>query len=645
MLASVLVLVLAVAAPAAPPLLSLVAGDGEIGGTIQATATLSGSPDATGEIVFDVFGPGDASCSTTGQALEPKPVSGEGEYVSAAFAPTAAGVYSWSAHYSGDEPADSLCATSNVAKASPTLTGSASAATAGATIHDEASLSGGFTPTGELTFSVYAPTDTGCSTPLATGSATLQGGAARSADYLPSQAGEFRWTAAYPGDANNEAASTSCNLAGQTSVVAKASPTLSGLATSAVVVGQPITDAVTVSAGFAAGGELLFRAYGPADPDCSGAPAYEQAVSVNGDGTYAPAGFAPGPGLYRWTVGYGGDANNEAADLACGAGNQASAVGTIAVTLKVSASGGTVGSPVAATATIAEGATPGGQITFKAFPPADATCAGAPAFSSTAAVAGNGTYTSGPFVPARVGSFRWSVDYSGDPNHAAASSSCGAAASAVTRAVPSILGWTKKRITLGDSVQDTAALQGAQAPTGTVTFRVYGPNTVGCAKPLLVNTVAISGSGPLKSAPFAPQRPGRYSFLASYSGDAANAAAAEGCESALQSVVVKKRRPRVTPRAQLNGSRQISILARLAGAFSPSGRIEFRLYRPGDRLCRLRPALSGSTSVTRNGTHSLAEYLATRGGVYRLVVGYTGDLRNDRFAASCRQAQPIRVAP
>ncbi|HSR94895.1 MAG TPA: hypothetical protein VLK56_08515, partial [Solirubrobacterales bacterium] len=438
-------LLLAVASSADPSTLSVVAGDAVIGQTIQATAQLSESPNAEGEISFEVFGPEDPTCS--GPALNPAPasapVSGEGEYLSGEFTPPEAGVYHWSAHYSGDEvgnpAADSTCsASSTVSKASPGLTGSASAGVVNTAIHDEATVTGGFSPTGEVIFRIYGPGDTACLTPLETDAVPLQGVNAVSANFLPQQAGEFRWTASYEGDANNEAAELPCGSANQASTVSKASPGLAGVATSAVVVGSPITDGVTVSGGFEAGGQLVFRAYGPGNQTCAGAAAYEATVAVAGNGSYSPAGFSPGAGLYRWTASYEGDANNEAAELPCGSANQASAVGTITPTLAASATDATVGHPVSATASIQEGAIPTGQITFTAFSPGDTNCSGAAAFSSTVDVSGNGSYRSAVFVPTRVGTFRWTVSYSGDPNHAATTAGCGKATSSVSPASPSI---------------------------------------------------------------------------------------------------------------------------------------------------------------------------------------------------------------
>jgi hypothetical protein len=47
--------------------------------------------------------------------------------------------------------------------------------------------------------------------------------------------------------------------------------------------------------------------------------------------------------------------------------------------------------------------------------------------------------------------------------------------------------------------------------------------------------------------------------------------------------------------------------------------------------------------VRSNGSYLLGVYLATKLGIYRLSVGYSGDPRNRRDEGNCREAQPIRV--
>ena len=147
-----------------------------------------------------------------------------------------------------------------------------------------------------MTFSVYGPADTDCSTPLKTAAVPLQNGHATSANFLAQQAGEYRWTAEYEGDAQQRSGRLGCGAANQTSTVGKASPTL------------------------ARGGDLgrqsrsadhrqrdpcrRLRGRRPARlprlrPRRSDLRRHRQVRSdgaVNGNGSYSPAGFRPGGG-------------------------------------------------------------------------------------------------------------------------------------------------------------------------------------------------------------------------------------------------------------------------------------------------------------------------------------------------------------
>ena len=636
-------------ARASPGLSGTATSSAVVGSTITDQVTLSAGFSPGGQIVFRAFGPGDSSCSGSIAYEATVSVSGNGSYSPAGFSP-GPGVYRWTAGYAGDtnnETAGLGCnasgQSSTVTKATPALTGSAGSATVGGSIHDVVTVSGGFSPGGEVTFSVFAPGDTGCATPLETTSAPISAGKATSDDFPTPQAGEFRWTASYAGDANNETVELGCNSANQSSAVAKASPGLTGTATSSAVVGSTITDQVTLSAGFSPGGQIVFRAFGPGDSTCGSTPAYEATVPVSGNGSYSPTGFAPGTGLYRWTAKYEGDGNNQSVGLGCNASGQSSAVGMIDPGLSAGASGGTVGTQVTASATLSEGATPAGEIVFKVFQTGDANCSGAAMFSSTVKVSGNGVYRSDAFLPARVGAYRWTVAYSGDAHHTPASVGCGQATSTIVQAKPSIAGTAPQRVVVGTAFQDIATLKGGFAPNGTVTFRIYGPVAGGCSGPAFINTIAVKNNGTVGSDPFVPLQAGRYSFAVSYSGDSDNQSASEPCDSPSQVVQVMKRSPLVKPRAALVGGRRISIRARLSGALSPTGSITFKLYGPNDNRCRRKPKFSGKVAVKANGTIPLARYLATKAGAYRLSVAYSGDKRNLGYKGTCSTAQSIRI--
>ncbi len=69
---------------------------------------------------------------------------------------------------------------------------------------------------------------------------------AESDEFMPTKAGTYFWIATYNGDANNEAVSGVCGDQGETSVVDKASPTISTSATNGTLPGASIHDVATV---------------------------------------------------------------------------------------------------------------------------------------------------------------------------------------------------------------------------------------------------------------------------------------------------------------------------------------------------------------------------------------------------------------
>ncbi len=315
-------------AKAAPTLTTNASANVVLGGPVHDTATLAGGSSPGGQITFNLYGPDDANCSGTPAFTDTKAVSGDGSYDSADFIPTQAGVYRWTAAYSGDsnnDSASSPCNAANesvtVAKAAPTLTTNASAnVVLGGPVHDTATLAGGSSPGGQITFNLYGPDDANCSgTPAFTDTKAVSGdGSYDSADFIPTQAGVYRWTAAYSGDSNNDSASSPCNAANESVTVAKAAPTLTTNASANVVLGGPVHDTATLAGGSSPGGQITFNLYGPDDANCSGTPAFTDTKAVSGDGSYDSADFIPTQaGVYRWTAAYSGDSNNNSAAGAC----------------------------------------------------------------------------------------------------------------------------------------------------------------------------------------------------------------------------------------------------------------------------------------------------------------------------------------
>jgi hypothetical protein len=107
------------------------------------------------------------------------------------------------------------------------------------------------------------------------------------------------------------------------------------------------------------------------------------------------------------------------------------------ITTQVSSSSITLGQQTFDTATLVNGFSQTGTITFRLFGPNNATCTGTPVFTSIQSVGGNNTYSSTSFTPTAVGTYNWTASYSGDASNPAVATACGDANETVTvNAVP-----------------------------------------------------------------------------------------------------------------------------------------------------------------------------------------------------------------
>jgi len=93
--------------------------------------------------------------------------------------------------------------------------------------------------------------------------------------------------------------------------------------------------------------------------------------------------------------------------------------------------------------------------------------------------------------------------------------------------------------TFGKNVTDGAVLSAGAAPTGTITFTLYGIGDSTCAgASLFTSVVDVSGNGNYSSASFEPTGVGTYYWTAAYSGDAKNNPKSVACASVGQSVTI-----------------------------------------------------------------------------------------------------------
>ncbi|MEA5454873.1 hypothetical protein SPF06_09080 [Sinomonas sp. JGH33] len=187
----------------------------DLGGSVQDSATLTGATStAGGTVTYTVY----TNDTCTAGAQDAGTVSVINGVVPGSNAITfnTAGTYYWQAVYSGDannNGATSPCTAEQVVvnKAQPTV------ATAQDLIpNDNFTLSGGFSPTGTVTFNLYAPSDATCSgTPVLSQTVSVNGNGTYStanSTFHAITAGTWRWASSYSGDSNNLTASSACGV-------------------------------------------------------------------------------------------------------------------------------------------------------------------------------------------------------------------------------------------------------------------------------------------------------------------------------------------------------------------------------------------------------------------------------------------------
>jgi hypothetical protein len=302
----------------------------------------------------------------------------------------------------------------------------------GTVIHDTATVSGGNSPTGTVTFRLFANTAdcTAGSAALLTSTDGLTVSApilATSKDLVTTGVGTFQWLATYSGDQANHSVSSVCGS--EPVSVSRATPAITTDASAGGPLGTAIHDSATLTGGNSPTGTVTFTLFAgtasctdgnalytsPAEPLSTTAP--HTATS----GTYIPAGL----GTFQWRATYSGDANNQGTSSACG--DEPDAIGQAAPTITTTASAGGV-APVSVhdTATLAGGVNPSGTVVFALYPDTASCSAGTSAlYTSPAEALAAGVATSGSFSLASAGTDQWKATYSGDTNNAAVSSRCG----------------------------------------------------------------------------------------------------------------------------------------------------------------------------------------------------------------------------
>jgi hypothetical protein len=300
-----------------------------VGSSIADQATVSGGDHPTGTVTFNLYdNPNGTGTPLFTDANEP--LSG-GTASSGSYTTSATGTDYWVATYNGDANNNPVSSTNagepvKITPASPSVSVSApSTGTAGQAIAApaiQASLSGGFSPSGTITFVVFGPQSSAPSNCTSGGTTVGDASVSKNGSYHPSAAftpptpGDYWWYASYGGDANNSRAASTCGAAMTETVVSaprvsggggggggvgpKSTSTVLSSSPNPSLAGQPVTFTATISPA-PDGGTVRFTDPGTTIAGCG-------VVPVSSTGQASCTTTLTAPGSYQVQAIYSGDA-------------------------------------------------------------------------------------------------------------------------------------------------------------------------------------------------------------------------------------------------------------------------------------------------------------------------------------------------
>jgi putative cell wall-binding protein len=668
------------------PVVTTVPASTTVGTAVTTTATLNpvaGAAAPTGTVRFRAFPAGNTTCNPASDRLfsRDRALNAAGTTAdSNSYVPPGAGTYYIEAQYDGDANYKSFvtcvqatvvtkAATTTAVNVSPNSVGVGEPATAAAKVTVP---SNGPNPAGTMTFVVYGPTDDTCSgTPTPAGSsAILPNGTATSDPFSTLVKGTYHFVATYSGDPNYLTSTSSCTANPAALDVKKATAPIS-VATSpgAITIGDSFNATATLTAPPgtppAYTGNITFNVYGPGDTTCTGTPAFADVeVPVTLGGSAVSPAFSPAaPGTYRVIASYGPEASFTKVDTVCDAAGTTVDVSQAVPGITASVSPTTIayGGTTTPSATLTGPSTlvaPTGVVTFSLYGPNDPTCADPTPTTTTGTVNASGVATGSPdFAPTGPGTYQVVAEYDGsDANYTGATSTCGDTPLVVTKATPNVIGIVAPpSVTLGGSSTPQVIVTppaGTVPPTGTATFKIYGPGDTTCTTPLVTNTnVALVPTGPGISgvAPlFTPTAAGIYRVQVTYNGDSNFTAFTTGCDDTLLTVgqAAAPVSLTVVPNPGTAGDSIVgtATLAPPANTPPPTGNVEFSIYAPGV-ACTGTATATRTTALTGPGTSAVAgSFATTTAGTYHYIARYAGDPNFSATESAC-EAVVIAAGP
>jgi Fibronectin type III domain len=557
-------------------------------------------------------------------------------------------------------------ATTTKATVAITTRTSATSVILGQSIHDTATLSGGYSPSGTITWHVYSSTTATCSTPQGSyvNTQPVSGTTYASGGFTPTAIGSFKWGFTYSGDAHNKAITRTAGCGGSTEAfsVVKTTPTLSTSAGSSMSVGNSVHDTATLSNGYNETGTLTFTLY--TTSSCTTQVGGTVTKTVTGNGTYTSPTITPTvPGTYYWTAKYTGDPNNNAVSEPCNSTGESVSVTARTPTITTTSSMTTViaGGSLTDTAHISGGYDITGTLTWHVYFSTTTSCTTAQlGYTGTQTVDGTGPYSPTASFPAStVGSYKWGLTYApGATTKNTAVSLCGGTneSFSISRASPALSTTASIMGKAGTAIIPSSTLAAGASPTGTITWKVFksssAPTTCTSGGTTWTGSTATAAGNSTYSptSAFTPKVAGTYWWYATFTDtDGNNSGATSLCNTAdMAHTVVSKATPSVTAGAPATDSVNTAIAASAISATltatsgtNATGTITWRVFGPqtsAPTTCTSGYKNWTSSAATVSGTtvtyHPTAGYTPTSTGTYWWYASFNDTDGNNTAATS-----------
>ncbi|MGH7641509.1 MAG: hypothetical protein ACRENX_00565 [Candidatus Dormibacteria bacterium] len=412
-----------------------------------------------------------------------------------------------------------------------------------------------------------------------------------------------------------------------------------------------------------ASGSVTFFLY--QGTSCTGTPVYaSRAEALSGTGTAATptnAYTATAAGPYEWaaeaTVNVGSNwPSIQPFWTNCGSEplSVKSADGlTTAISAVPALIRGSVqyGASVSDTATVFNDYHPTGTVVFNLYD--NASCSGAPVYSSGGVALVSGQASSGAYIVNQAGTWEWTATYSGDTYNSGATSPCGSEPLTVCKAAPAITTVTSSGTTevpVGSRIADTANVTNStngtlNSASGTVDFHLYQQNNqwvASCQSGLVFSDLSdpLTVGQPYSTATSSSYQVlsvGHYDWTATYSGDSNDSKNDSQCGS--EAVDVVKSTPAITTLNNNHAVEGSSITdeAEITGGYNAdNSQVTFSLYSNDiGGHCSGLVGTSSTRSINSSGDAFSAPVRVLSPGEYYWVDNYLGNADNQSVSSSC----------